>query len=321
MGPIRQGLLRVRVDFNHQRITAHSHRSLGHRGYEVGPARAVARIHHNRQVGEAAQHRHSGQIQMVAGVLAIERANAALAEDHVRVACRHDVLRGHQPFLDRGRHPPLQQHRLILGPNLLQQREVLHIAGPHLQHIRHFVDLFDVGRVHHLRDDPQSGRIPSRRQQFQGTFTMALERIGRSPRLEGPTPQELGPGRLDSQGRFHNHFLVFHGARARHHRDRVVFANGYRAVGGRNRNLAGFPVAIFPAGPLERLFHPQHLFNPGANFFHPFGIHAGRVAHQTQHHLMFPDDFFGIQAPALELVRNAIDLFSGCARTHHNDHD
>ena len=54
--------------------------------------------------------RNSRKIQGIPG-RCFERSYSALAKDHVRVALRKNILRAHQPFLDRGRHAPFQQYR------------------------------------------------------------------------------------------------------------------------------------------------------------------------------------------------------------------
>ena len=49
---------------------------------------------------------HGGQVERVARGR-LEGADAALAEDDVRVAGGDDVLGGHEPLLDRGAEPRL----------------------------------------------------------------------------------------------------------------------------------------------------------------------------------------------------------------------
>ena len=59
---------------------------------------------------QVVEQRHRRQVHRVAGVR-LERPDAALAEDHVRVAGADDVLGGHQPFLDRRAEAALEHHR------------------------------------------------------------------------------------------------------------------------------------------------------------------------------------------------------------------
>ena len=67
-------------------------------------------IHDDRQMRDAPNRRHRRQIEGIARVLR-ERANTALAQDHVVVAFSHDVLGREQPFLERCSHAALQKHR------------------------------------------------------------------------------------------------------------------------------------------------------------------------------------------------------------------
>ena len=70
----------------------------------------------HRQVRELLHHRDRGDVHGVAGV-GFERADAALAQDHVVVAAGQDVLGRKQQFFDGGGDAALQQHRLALvGP-------------------------------------------------------------------------------------------------------------------------------------------------------------------------------------------------------------
>ena len=57
-------------------------------------------IDDHRQVRELLEHRHGGEVEREAGG-GLEGADAALAEHHVRIALREDVLRRHQQLLER----------------------------------------------------------------------------------------------------------------------------------------------------------------------------------------------------------------------------
>src|SRR5207244_11943704 len=75
-------------------------------------AGTVARVDEDRQVSELLQHRDGVEVEREARG-GLERPDAALAEDHVGVAAAQDVLGREQPFLDRRRHAPLEQHGLL----------------------------------------------------------------------------------------------------------------------------------------------------------------------------------------------------------------
>ena len=70
-------------------------------GDQIRVARAVAGIDHDRQVRLVVQVGHGRQRQREAGVV-LERADAPLAEHHVRVAFVQDVFGGQQQLFDRG---------------------------------------------------------------------------------------------------------------------------------------------------------------------------------------------------------------------------
>ena len=80
------------------------------RQHEVAAPGGVARVDHHGQVRELLEHRHGHDVEREAR-RRLERADPALAEDHVLVALLEDVLRRHQQLLERRRQAALQQHR------------------------------------------------------------------------------------------------------------------------------------------------------------------------------------------------------------------
>ena len=115
----------------------------------------MAGVHDDRQVREGFQRRDSREVQRVA-VLGLEGADAALAEHHVLVAARHDVFGGEQPLLDGRREAALEEHRLVVGADLLQELEVLHVTGADLDDVGLLEEVLDVARVQDLADDRQA---------------------------------------------------------------------------------------------------------------------------------------------------------------------
>ena len=65
----------------------------------------------DRQQRELLHDRHRRDVEREAR-RRLERADAALAQDDVRVAVHRDVLARREPLLDRGGHAALEQHRL-----------------------------------------------------------------------------------------------------------------------------------------------------------------------------------------------------------------
>ncbi len=72
-------------------------------------------------------HRNRRNIHGVACVV-FERADAALAQNHIVIATGKDVFGGKQQLFDCRRDAAFKQHRLALLPELAQQVEVLHVA-------------------------------------------------------------------------------------------------------------------------------------------------------------------------------------------------
>ena len=88
-----------------------------------------------------------------------EGADAALAEDDVVIPARHDVLGGHEPFLERRRHAALEQHGLLRFRHALEQTEVLHVARADLNDVGGFFHRLGVVCVHQLGDDADAGAL------------------------------------------------------------------------------------------------------------------------------------------------------------------
>ena len=66
-----------------------------------------------------------------------------------------------------------------------EQREVLHVARAHLEHIGVLADQVHVFRAHDLGYDRETGEFTSFAQNFQCLNPQALKLVGRSARLVG----------------------------------------------------------------------------------------------------------------------------------------
>jgi hypothetical protein len=120
-----------------------------------------------------------------------EGPDAALAQDHLIIALREDVLGRHQELLERRRHPALQHDRLPRLACALQQREVLHVARSDLDRIRIALDQIEALEVHGLGDHRQAGLLPSRRQHAKPFLSEPLKGIGAGPRLVGAAAEQV----------------------------------------------------------------------------------------------------------------------------------
>src|SRR5215207_9399211 len=125
---VADGLLRARVNLDDDAVGAGRGRRERQRLDERALAGRVARVDHDRQVRQLAQHRHGHQVEGEA-VARLVGADAALAQHHLLVALLQDVLRRHEELLERRRQAALQEHRLARAAHLGEQRVVLHVAG------------------------------------------------------------------------------------------------------------------------------------------------------------------------------------------------
>ena len=195
-------------------------RGLGERHDEVAPSGGVGRVHDHRQVRQPLGHDDRREVQREARAR-LERADAALAEDHVVPTRGRHVLRRQQPLLHRRRETPLQDHAVIRaryrGADPLQKREVRHVAGPDLQDLRVLHDQIYVVRVHHLGYDLEA-KIPRDPGQYlQALLAETLERVGRGAGFEGATANITKAGLLHGLRRGYELVVALDRARAGDH--------------------------------------------------------------------------------------------------------
>src|SRR5215217_7256184 len=205
---VADGLLGARVDLDDDAVGARSGRSERQRLHQRALAGRVARVDHDWQMRELAQHRHRHQVEREA-VARLVRADAAFAEHHLLVALLEDVLSRHEQLLERRRQPALQQDRLARAAHFSEQRVVLHVAGPELDHVGHLEHGIEVAHVQQLRHDRQSGLGLRLGQKPQAGLAKALERVGRCARLVRAAAQELCPGVLHRARDVEQHLTRF----------------------------------------------------------------------------------------------------------------
>ena len=112
----------------------------------------VRGVDDHRQVGHSLQRRHRHEVQREP-VRALERADAALAQDDVGVVLLEHVLGRVEELLERCREPALEQDGNAGSPRLGEERVVLHVAGTDLDHVGHLGDVLGVADVEELGDD------------------------------------------------------------------------------------------------------------------------------------------------------------------------
>ena len=192
------------------------------------------------QMGQFVQRGDGGDVASVAGD-GFEGADAALAEDDVRVAVRDHVLGRHEKLLDGGAHAALQQHGAAAFAERLEQREVLHVARADLQNVGVLGDQVDVAVAHDFGDDAESGGFAGLVEQLEAFDFEALEIVGRSARFEGSSAKEFRAGAGHDFCRFQNLALAFDRAGTGHDHE-FAAANGGAAdrdfgLVGRNSRL------------------------------------------------------------------------------------
>src|SRR5258708_15470966 len=149
------------VNPHDQPVRPARHRRQRYRPHERALARPLAGIDDDGQMGELFHQWHSVDVHGVARH-ALERANAALAQDDVRIALSEDVFRGKQPLLNGGSQAALEQHRLARTADLIEQVVVLHVARANLEHIRILADQADIGGTYLLPAYPQTPLLTHR---------------------------------------------------------------------------------------------------------------------------------------------------------------
>ena len=130
----------------------------------------------------------------------LEGADTALAEHHVVVAAIGDVVGGGEPLGNGAGETAFVQHHLMrIGghlADLLQQAEVLEVAGAHLQAVHIIAHELAMGRVHHLGKRLQVVLIAGGLHDLQGLFAETLERMRVSARLKraaaNPVQAQIG---------------------------------------------------------------------------------------------------------------------------------
>ncbi len=189
------------MDFNVNAVRSRRQRGPRHRRNQIGPTGGMAGVDDDRQMALALHVRHRTHVEHVARRI-LEGTHAALAQHHVGIAFRQDVLRRHQHVLDRGAHAALQQHRLMGLADLLEQVEVLHVAGADLEHVAVAFHQRHLTRVHHFGDDRHPVLVAHVAEDSQALLAQSLEAVRTGARLERAAAKDVGPGLLDRRRRF-----------------------------------------------------------------------------------------------------------------------
>src|SRR6266852_8769469 len=171
--------------------------------------------------------RNGRDVKSVAGV-GFERANSALAQNHVVVAAGKDVFGTHQKFFHGGRHAALEKNGFAEFTERAKEKVVLHVARADLEdvHVRHHH--LNLRGVHHFADSEEAEFRGCFAHQLEARFTHSLKGIRRSARLERAAAKNFCPG---------------FGNRLRHRKDLLAGFDRTGAGGNDNFRAADFDAA------------------------------------------------------------------------------
>ena len=256
---------------------------------------------------------HSGEVEGVAGVL-LEGADAALAEDDLLVAARHDILGAHDPLFDGVAQAALEQHRLVHLADGLQQLEVLHIAGTDLHHIHILFKFGDAVLAHQLGNDGQTGGLASLYHVEDALGLKALEGVGRGAGLVGTAAEKGCAARLDALGDAQGLFLALDAAGARHDGDLLLAADlDAAAVDDGIGRVEQAVRALIGRGNAGHVVDPRVREDIAL-------VDLGGVAHKAEDVVILAGNEGDIEALLLEAVHDLFQFFLGGAFFGGDDH-
>ncbi|MNK71396.1 hypothetical protein D3C87_908460 [compost metagenome] len=160
----------------------------------------------------------------------------------MRVALVEDVLGGHEPLLEGSSGAALEHDGFGEAADLLEQREVLHVAGAELEDVGVVSAQLHVLRVHDLGNDGHLQGLAGLREKLEPLFSESLEGIGASPGLEGAATEDRRPGILDGLGGLEELLAGFDRAWAGHD-DELVGSSDFDAVADVDDRIVGLDLA------------------------------------------------------------------------------
>ena len=299
------------MHLDHQTIGTGSDRSFRQIRHHPCVAAGVAGVYHHRQMGHLVQHDHTGKVQRVAHT-GLKGADAALAQDDVLVALCHDVLGAHHELFQRVGKAALEQHRLFLAANSLEQLKVLHIAGTYLNQVYVFKQGQVLG-VHDLGHDGRTGGAARQLEQVQTLAAHTLKGVGRGAGLECTAAQQGSACRLYPLGAVGDLLLALNAARPGD--DRKVAAADLDTL-----HVDNAVVRVeFAVGFFVWLGHAAAgLHNRVCQ--HPALCNGLSVADQTQNMGVAALGIVDLQTHILQLVAELAHLYVGGILFEYDDH-
>ena len=264
-------------------------------------------------MGELLHRQHGGEVQGVAGI-GLKGADTPLAEDDPVVAPGHDVLGAHEPLLNGGGQAPLEQDGLGGLAKLLEQVEVLHVPGSHLNHVHAHLEHLHVVGGHDLGDDGQAGGLLCLLEQADAVVAHTLEGIGGGAGLEGAAPQGGGAAGLYRLGHPHNLRLALHRAGPGDHRQPVPAHAA--AIGQLNHRVLR---VVLPVGLLIGLRDPHDPLHAGQQG-QLLLVDVLGVALRAQDGGLRPLGHHDFDAALLHGVYGGLQLLRGKLPLHNDNH-
>ena len=301
------------MNLDHQAVCTGCNSSLCQRLYHPVNAACMGRVNDDRQMAHALEHRNSGNIECVAGVLLVG-ADAALAEDNVLVAARHDVLGAHQEFLHGVCEAALEQDGLAGLTELLQQLEVLHIACADLETVALVHEDVDVRRIGDLSYDRQTGCFVCLVQQLEALSLQTLEGVRGRTRLPRTAAENGRAVRLHMLSHIDDLLLALDRARTCHNDQLLAADNNARC--NLNDRVVRMELAVCQ---LERLLHLDDVLNLRVKHECVLVNSAG-VADQTDNDGVLAVDRVCLYVPALDMLGQLLNVLMGRALLHNDDH-
>ena len=311
-GPSESARVGVVVHLDDEPVRADRRRPPGQGRHHVPPAGAVRGVHQDRQVREPLHRRHHREVQRVAGEVR-EGPHPALAQDDLVVPLGQDVLGRHQELLEGRGEAALEEHRLPRLAAPLEQREVLHVPGAHLDGVGvalHDVDALDVERLRHHR---QARLLAGGGEDPQPLLAQALEGVRARARLEGPAPQQARPSRLDAAR--HGERLLERLDRARAGRDHELPA-AHRHVPDVDDRVLRLHLAgdeLVGVGDGDDLEDAGQALEDGS-------VDRPPVAGDADGRALRAGDRVGLEAAGLDRPHDTLDLLRLRVLPHHHEH-
>ena len=294
-----------------QAVSTGSDGCAGQRLHHITAACCVGRVDDDRQVAEHLNQRNSGDIQIIADQL-LKGTDAALTQNNIGIAACENVLGSHEELLHGGGQTALEEDRLVRAAQLLEQHEVLHIAGAKLDDI-YICEQVEMLFAHDLGDDRQTGLTLCLEQQLETLGLQTLERVRGGTRLECTAAQEGGAGSLNALGTLDDLRLALNRARTCHN---IEVAGADLAARNLDDRVLGVEFAI---DGLERLGHALYTLDHVIRHNVPF-IEPGRVAHQAEDKCIRTLGIVDPQPHIREMLHQFFDMFLVAVSFEYNDH-